>query len=163
MIDHIFTRESNMENVSLEVVESGRISDHSLLRIRFTMIQKQIPTNRSGIKADWAMFSREVEKLDSESYCRLDDPDTVIENLIADIGRCRELSTKDGSVTGGKIPLKSWITNYILDSIRIRDKMWKECLRCPDNRILRDRFIRYRNILRNIPSELQRTLTLGEV
>lgn len=132
------------------------ITDHSMI---FLNLSQNILKNRCNKIKTVTDFNKALiilaeKNLPELIYCN--DPNSVIEQLVAKITQCLRESTTTLTVSKKNRIIKPWITPGILRCIRHRNTLQKNLHKEPHNEILKISYKRYRNYCNNLIKKLKR-------
>ena len=156
-IDHVSIREENIEKITIEIKDSGGLSDHSMIlcSVESGTVQVEGPNEIKKRRTDWKKFAEQLKDLNSQKYLREDDPDKLIESLLLEIDDCRQAATREYRVTRRSTPLKPWVNKTIINQMKRRDKLWQQLRTQPGNITLRDKFKKLRNTVKKLLREAE--------
>jgi hypothetical protein len=155
-IDHIFLKNRNTgnENVIGTIIKSN-ITDHFITTIHINNKKIQSQNNRilnEKIKIDYENLchSLESEKWENILKDNRNDMDELVDNFLNALTNHIKRHTKVAHIPHKKIPLKQWISQGIINSIRKRDKMHSQLRKQPFNIRLKEEYKNYRNTLNKL-------------
>lgn len=148
-----------MCNTSTDTLET-HITDHNTILSNFD-IQTNDNDTKNEIKkekVDYKNVIKNLEKTDFSMALNLENPNNSLRYIIEIINReikenTKLLLIKHKRYEGIKQP---WMENSILKSLRKKNKMKNKLNRNPDNKILENKYKKYRNIFNSITKNLKR-------
>jgi len=156
-IDHFFLKHTNVFNNIMGYVCQNSITDHYSTILSFNKIglvrQKNNIVDEENI--DYVLFDKLKNILNQENWetvLNSSNVDTAIEIFLPiienSIKNCKV--TKCIRVPKSKTKIKKWITSGIVTSIRSRDKLFNKLKKQPFNSGLKNKYIKYKNLLTKV-------------
>lgn len=132
------------------------LTDHSpiLLCIKHAGLPKSKPTFVNK-KIDYAAAHQKLREVDWSDFYMLDDANLAAEYLVKTIQNIMNICTSILTKPKRKAPLKPWITEGVVRSIRKRDRLHQKSRKQPDNERLRQIYTTYRNSCNKIIKSLK--------
>jgi len=155
-IDHFFVKQkscrSNFE-IKPYIIKTF-ITDHYPIILDISY-KNEINNNRTVIplkykKLDHIKLAQTIENHNWHNILNSNDPEECTNKFISELNDCI-IQCETEHVQGKKIiKLKPWITIGLINSIRQRDKMKKQCIKNKDDEGLVGRYKNYRNTLNKL-------------
>ncbi|KAJ8974990.1 hypothetical protein NQ317_013406 [Molorchus minor] len=147
-IDHIFVKtESNLE-LLLPIIINTTLTDHHFIYLQIMIEDTNTYNNIEHTvieKIDHNKLKKRLERINWTDIYEQEEVEAAINRFInvidMHIKRCMY------TIKPKHKKRKLWITNGIITSINIRDKMYHQLLKDPNNVELKERYKRYRNDL----------------
>lgn len=105
-----------------------------------------VPRPSTKIRTNWIKFSDELKLLDTNTYMNENDLNEIVNKLMKDLEHTRKITSREYPDTREYVPIKPWITSYVLDQMRKRDKYWQRLRGDPRNPTLRQQYKKLRNL-----------------
>lgn len=112
-----------------------------------------IPRSITRTKINFTSLNNEIKSKDWNSFLKINDPNIAAENLIKTLQDLIALHSDTVTFTKKNRPLKPWITTGIVRCFQKRDRMQLAVKKNPDNCVLKNVFLTYRNICNQIAKE----------
>lgn len=157
-IDHIFYKNFNANNNGgiIATILKTAITDHYCTSIHISHNNLK-QTNNANINKTKAIInytnlssSLELETWNNIFSSNSNDVNNLTENFIETLNDHIKNNTKKIKISHRKTPLKSWMTEGILNCIRTRDKMHSKLIKEPFNNRLKEEYKKYRNNLNKL-------------
>jgi hypothetical protein len=167
-IDHIFVRYRDISLVKSAVLQTG-VTDHYSTALTVTASQDNTSTGpgdtlHTHTYIDYATVTNILINSDWADVLNCFDVDTCAERFINVIINAMNSSKKPSPARSTRyLKLKPWITNDLIYSIRVRDKLSKKLKNQPFNNYMRERFCEQRRIVSSSIKNAKREYYRGKV
>ena len=158
-IDHAFVRNYGLERVEASCSSLVGISDHEMISVRLTEKILEVHSNQKnevGFRINWQKFEAELTGADIRRILNESDPDSILDLTCDLLQKIKERASSTHVANRKTVPLKLWISEGALRSIRTRDKLWQKVKAAPNDMVARHKFNKYRNKLRDCLREAER-------
>lgn len=155
-LDHIFIKANTAANQLYSAVIQSKITDHNpvFLQIAYQNLDNRTHNNFEIIRNQKKIISIINYKKLNENLQAVDwqqivsgDIDTSLETLIdliqKEIKNCNTTKTIKNKFT----KRKPWVTNGIISSIHIRDRLYRQSCLYPDNQLIKEAYLRYKTTI----------------
>lgn len=148
-LDHIFVHHDNFKNIQSAVIESD-ITDHYSVCLGITFQSSRLPTSLTYTYIDKIQLGEIITNCDWSSVTGEENVNICANSFFENVVQSVEKSTKTKTYKPRLVPLKPWITEGIVLSIRKRDKLSKLMKKQPFNARLKQYYKNYRNTLHTL-------------
>lgn len=151
-IDHVYVKISDCSRMSVEaeVIDSD-ITDHCMLNVSLSVCggKREATCPTTSYQIDYNSLSGHLDKVDWTLVYSQNNASVAYDVFINILKDCLEKSKKEIRYNNNYKKIKPWINNYICMKINIRNKIFKNLRKHPNNMNLKEYYTRYRNKLQN--------------
>lgn len=162
-LDHIFFKTNIHNNDILPLVIKSKITDHDPISIHLKFQhfgnKLRVDTGNSKKMLKIINYKKLTQNLNNVNWRSIvnENIDNSIESLIKlllnQINNCSYTKFVNNKFT----KRKPWITNGIIRSINIRDKLYKQFRLDPNNQIVKETYIRYKRTINTLIQQSKNT------
>ncbi|KAI5725563.1 hypothetical protein M8J77_017066 [Diaphorina citri] len=147
-IDHIMYKSRNINEIRSSIIQTN-ISDHYSIatKLNLNFDKQTTPTTKQYRHIDFDLLKDKLNNQDWTCITNSDDVNFTANQLTEIIEEHISSSSEIKNYTNRLTPIKPWMTQALLRSIRNRDRLARLTKRNPDNIRLHDYYKRVRNIV----------------
>lgn len=151
-IDHMFIKTKSEYEFLLPIIIKTSLTDHYFIYLQIIIPNKltmnNILHNNKIERVNYNKLKARISKVDWNTIYQLDDVEAITKEFINIVNTEITKSTNIIKIKNKK--RRTWITNGLITSINERDKMYQQIIKDPNNRILKENYITYRNMTNNL-------------
>lgn len=155
-IDHLFIKTNIRESKFCPVVLYSKISDHFPQLLRLSLHSNESITQHDSKERVIKMINyNQLENylrtlVNWEETIPCNDANKAAETFITIIEKAVNSCSHQKKVVHYLVKRKSWITTGLMTSLKYRDYLHKKVLKSPQNTLLKNQYITYRNYLNTL-------------
>lgn len=146
-IDHILFRSSNDDAIPEFSIHDYRITDHAYICVELKSFYfrppKRLPPKRSFIRIDYSGLRHDLSNESWDAIYIEEDCNMAFEKFINLLVAYIDKHKYTININSPKVKLKPWISDYLLNKIRFKNKLYQKFKRDPNSPTKKRRFLSY--------------------